>query len=99
VWKVSADRQTVLAALLQLTFALNLLTKNGIVCRKCGILLNNVLAIVGATLLSSSKQFDRFECLILGRFFLGLNCGLNTALVPMYLSEIAPINLRGALGT
>jgi hypothetical protein len=25
--------------------------------------------------------------------------GLNTSLVPMYISEIAPLNLRGGLGT
>lgn len=27
------------------------------------------------------------------------NAGLNTSLVPMYISEIAPLNLRGGLGT
>lgn len=27
------------------------------------------------------------------------NTGLNTSLVPMYISEIAPLNLRGGLGT
>lgn len=48
--------------------------------------------------MSSSQLFRSIECLILGRFFIGLNCGINTALVPMYLSEIAPVNLRGALG-
>lgn len=48
--------------------------------------------------MSSSQLFKSIECLILGRFFIGLNCGTNTALVPMYLSEIAPISLRGALG-
>ena len=67
--------------------------------RKCGLLLNNAIAILGATLMSSSKLFKSVECLIIGRFFIGLNCGLNTHLVPMYLSEIAPMNLRGALGT
>lgn len=66
--------------------------------RKCGLLLNNAIAILGATLMSSSQLFKSIECLILGRFFIGLNCGTNTALVPMYLSEIAPISLRGALG-
>lgn len=49
--------------------------------------------------MSSSQLFNSIECLILGRFFIGLCCGLNTALVPMYLSEIAPMTLRGALGT
>ena len=28
-----------------------------------------------------------------------LSAGLNTSLVPMYISEIAPLNLRGGLGT
>jgi len=28
-----------------------------------------------------------------------LSTGLNTSLVPMYISEIAPLNLRGGLGT
>lgn len=28
-----------------------------------------------------------------------LPTGLNTSLVPMYISEIAPLNLRGGLGT
>lgn len=67
--------------------------------RKCGLLLNNAIAILGATLMSSSHLFRSIECLIMGRFFIGLSCGLNTALVPMYLSEIAPMTLRGALGT
>jgi len=29
----------------------------------------------------------------------GYFAGLNTSLVPMYISEIAPLNLRGGLGT
>lgn len=62
-------------------------------------MLNNAIAIFGATLMSSSQLFRSIECLIIGRFFIGINCGLNTHLVPMYLSEIAPMNLRGALGT
>lgn len=31
--------------------------------------------------------------------FLDVFPGLNTSLVPMYISEIAPLNLRGGLGT
>lgn len=67
--------------------------------RKTGLVLNNTVAILGVTLMSSSQLSQSIECLIIGRFFIGLNCGLNTALVPMYLTEISTINIRGALGT
>lgn len=67
--------------------------------RKTGLILNNTIAVFGATLMSSSQLSHSIECLIAGRFFIGLNCGLATALVPMYLTEIATVNLRGALGT
>lgn len=67
--------------------------------RKTGLVLNNTIAVLGVTLMSSSQLSQSIECLVAGRFFIGLNCGLNTALVPMYLSEIATVNVRGALGT
>ncbi|KAK0167178.1 hypothetical protein PV327_004609 [Microctonus hyperodae] len=67
--------------------------------RKGGLLLNNVLGIVGACLMGFTKVAHSYEMLFLGRFIIGINCGLNTSLVPMYISEIAPLNLRGGLGT
>ncbi|XP_012255646.1 glucose transporter type 1 isoform X4 [Athalia rosae] len=67
--------------------------------RKGGLLLNNVLGIVGACLMGCTKIAHSYEILFLGRFIIGVNCGLNTSLVPMYISEIAPLNLRGGLGT
>ncbi|XP_046627349.1 glucose transporter type 1-like [Neodiprion virginianus] len=67
--------------------------------RKGGLLLNNVLGIVGACLMGCTKIANSYEILFLGRFIIGVNCGLNTSLVPMYISEIAPLNLRGGLGT
>ncbi|XP_063703005.1 glucose transporter type 1 isoform X2 [Culicoides brevitarsis] len=67
--------------------------------RKGGLLLNNVLGITGACLMGFTKMFHSYEMLFLGRFIIGVNCGLNTSLVPMYISEIAPLNLRGGLGT
>ncbi|XP_049829685.1 glucose transporter type 1 isoform X4 [Schistocerca gregaria] len=67
--------------------------------RKGGLLLNNVLGIGGACLMGFTKIAHSYEVLFLGRFIIGVNCGLNTSLVPMYISEIAPLNLRGGLGT
>ncbi|XP_055373540.1 glucose transporter type 1 isoform X9 [Condylostylus longicornis] len=67
--------------------------------RKGGLLLNNVLGISGACLMGFTKVSHSYEILFLGRFIIGVNCGLNTSLVPMYISEIAPLNLRGGLGT
>ncbi|XP_026826530.1 glucose transporter type 1 isoform X9 [Ooceraea biroi] len=67
--------------------------------RKGGLLLNNVLGIVGGCLMGFTKLAESYEMLFFGRFIIGVNCGLNTSLVPMYISEIAPLNLRGGLGT
>ncbi|TMW40052.1 hypothetical protein DOY81_014869 [Sarcophaga bullata] len=36
--------------------------------------------------------------LILGRLLVGLASGLTTATLPMYLTEVAPLALRGTLG-
>jgi len=58
-----------------------------------------VLGIVGACLMGFTKLAESYEMLFFGRFIIGVNCGLNTSLVPMYISEIAPLNLRGGLGT
>lgn len=67
--------------------------------RKGGLLLNNVLGVAGACLMWSTKVAKSYEILFVGRFIIGVNCGLNTSLVPMYISEISPLNLRGGLGT
>ncbi|XP_060520546.1 glucose transporter type 1 isoform X3 [Cylas formicarius] len=67
--------------------------------RKGGLLLNNVLGITGGSLMWCAKVANSYEMLFFGRFIIGVNCGLNTSLVPMYISEISPLNLRGGLGT
>ncbi|KAF4089311.1 hypothetical protein AMELA_G00065060 [Ameiurus melas] len=67
--------------------------------RRKAMLINNLLAFIGGGLMALSKLCRSFEMLILGRFTIGAYCGLASGLVPMYVGEIAPTSLRGALGT
>lgn len=69
-----------------------------VIHRKKSLLINNVLAIIGALLMGFSKLAKSYEMIIIGRFFVGLNCGLNSGLCPMYITELAPVNIRGAVG-
>lgn len=63
------------------------------------MLISNALAFVAAILMGFSKIAYSFEMLILGRFIIGLYSGLTTGFVPMYVGEVSPTKLRGALGT
>merc|ERR1712223_1787245 len=67
--------------------------------RKGGLMFNNFIGVFGAVAMGCSKFLASYELLILGRYLIGINCGLNTSLVPMYISEIPPTTLRGGLGT
>ncbi|XP_067898909.1 solute carrier family 2, facilitated glucose transporter member 2-like [Heterodontus francisci] len=59
----------------------------------------NILAIVGAVLMGLAKLGPSHILIITGRAITGFYCGLSTGLVPMYVGEISPTSLRGALGT
>uniref|UniRef100_A0A3Q2FH15 Solute carrier family 2, facilitated glucose transporter member 4 n=1 Tax=Cyprinodon variegatus TaxID=28743 RepID=A0A3Q2FH15_CYPVA len=63
--------------------------------RRKAMLANNLFAFIGGSLMGMSKLCMSFEMMILGRFIIGLASGLT----PMYVGEIAPTSLRGALGT
>uniref|UniRef100_A0A665UID2 Solute carrier family 2, facilitated glucose transporter member 1-like n=1 Tax=Echeneis naucrates TaxID=173247 RepID=A0A665UID2_ECHNA len=67
--------------------------------RRNSMLMANVLAFIAALLMGFSKMAASYEMLIIGRFIVGLYSGLSTGFVPMYVEEISPTSLRGALGT
>ena len=69
----------------------------GLFYRKGALLFNNIFAIIAALLMGFTKMANSYEMLIAGRLFTGINCGLNGGLAPMYLSEISPVHLRGAV--
>ncbi|MEQ2183120.1 Solute carrier 2, facilitated glucose transporter member 1 [Goodea atripinnis] len=63
------------------------------------MLVANILAFIAAALMGFSKMASSWEMLIIGRFIVGLYSGLSTGFVPMYVGEVSPTALRGALGT
>ncbi|XP_068443272.1 solute carrier family 2, facilitated glucose transporter member 4-like [Clinocottus analis] len=67
--------------------------------RRKAMLINNMFAFIGGSLMGLSKLCRSFEMMIIGRFVIGAYCGLASGLTPMYVGEIAPTSLRGALGT
>nr|XP_020636906.1 solute carrier family 2, facilitated glucose transporter member 1 [Pogona vitticeps] len=67
--------------------------------RRNSMLMSNSLAFLASVLMGFSKMASSFEMLILGRFVIGVYSGLTTGFVPMYVGEVSPTALRGALGT
>ncbi|KAM9855259.1 solute carrier family 2, facilitated glucose transporter member 1-like [Aulostomus maculatus] len=67
--------------------------------RRNSMLMANLLACIAALFMGFSKLAASWEMLIIGRFIVGLYSGLSTGFVPMYVEEISPTSLRGALGT
>uniref|UniRef100_A0A6I8RGW9 Solute carrier family 2 member 2 n=1 Tax=Xenopus tropicalis TaxID=8364 RepID=A0A6I8RGW9_XENTR len=59
----------------------------------------NILAVIGALLMGLAPLGQAHALVIAGRLITGLYCGLASGLVPMYVGEISPTALRGALGT
>ncbi|XP_026515807.1 solute carrier family 2, facilitated glucose transporter member 5-like [Terrapene carolina triunguis] len=74
----------------------------GPLVNKCGrkgtLLINNIFSIVPAILMGTSKVAKTFEVIILSRIIVGICAGLSSNVVPMYLGEMSPKNLRGAVG-
>ncbi|KIR43498.1 monosaccharide transporter [Cryptococcus deuterogattii 99/473] len=62
--------------------------------RKKAIALGSLWFIIGAIIQTCSFSFAQ---LVVGRFIGGLGVGLLSAVAPMYISEVAPPNIRGAL--
>ncbi|KAM8829545.1 solute carrier family 2, facilitated glucose transporter member 5 [Synchiropus picturatus] len=66
--------------------------------RKGTLLFNNIFSIVPAIMMGVSEVARSYEIIIVARFIVGICAGLSSNVVPMYLGELAPKNLRGAIG-
>ncbi|XP_012160833.1 solute carrier family 2, facilitated glucose transporter member 3 isoform X2 [Ceratitis capitata] len=66
--------------------------------RKGSFLISGGLFTIGAILFFFCRAAGSVEMLLLGRLIVGLASGLTTGVLPMYLTEIAPLALRGTFG-
>uniref|UniRef100_A0AAY4E180 Solute carrier family 2, facilitated glucose transporter member 5 n=1 Tax=Denticeps clupeoides TaxID=299321 RepID=A0AAY4E180_9TELE len=66
--------------------------------RKGTLLFNNIFSIVPAIMMGVSEVAGSYEIIIIARILVGICAGLSSNVVPMYLGEISPKNLRGAIG-
>ncbi|KAK9284296.1 hypothetical protein L1049_023467 [Liquidambar formosana] len=64
-------------------------------CRRT-VQIDTIPLILGAILSAQAHSLDE---ILWGRFLVGLGIGVNTVLVPVYISEVAPTKYRGSLGT
>ncbi|KAK2815765.1 hypothetical protein Q5P01_026232 [Channa striata] len=104
-WTPDEELLTVLHSLTVAIFAIGgmmgslmvgtLVTKYG---RKGTVVRSTFLVFVGGALMGFSRACRMPAMVIIGRFIAGLHSGISFSVVPMYLSEIAPKNLRGFLG-
>uniref|UniRef100_A0A8C1MMV0 Solute carrier family 2 member 11b n=1 Tax=Cyprinus carpio TaxID=7962 RepID=A0A8C1MMV0_CYPCA len=65
--------------------------------RKGTLLFNNTFALLAALFMGLSYPSSTFELLIIGRFLTGVNAGIGICVQPLYIGEIAPRALRGAM--
>jgi MFS family permease len=56
----------------------------------------NLGFLFGTSLIYSGTSFG---VLCLGRLLIGISAGMGTAVVPLYISELAPLAQRGTLGS
>ncbi|CAF0733414.1 unnamed protein product [Brachionus calyciflorus] len=67
--------------------------------RKNGLLIVNIFVLISTVLNVISKFVKSYETIMVSRFFTGVYCGLFSGILPLYLSECPPKNLRGTVGT
>ncbi|XP_053307316.1 solute carrier family 2, facilitated glucose transporter member 9-like [Spea bombifrons] len=66
--------------------------------RKGTIIKTSPLVFIAGGLMGFSRLLKSPEMVIVGRFVTGIHSGIALSVVPMYLGEISPKNLRGFLG-
>ncbi|KAF3855941.1 hypothetical protein F7725_016664 [Dissostichus mawsoni] len=65
--------------------------------RKKAMICNSIISIAAAGVMLASKPAKSYEMIIVARILYGFSAGLGSSTHVMYLGEIAPIKIRGAV--
>ncbi|VDP96931.1 unnamed protein product [Trichobilharzia regenti] len=66
--------------------------------RRNGLLINHFFAITGGILIGPCVVLKQPILLLIGRVVIGINCGITIGVASLYLTEVAPRDLRGGIG-
>lgn len=67
--------------------------------RKLGLIISNAIVLLGLAIIEFSLIIPSYELFIIGRIIMGISAGLGSGLTPIYLVEISPTEIRGAIGS
>ncbi|CAH8842283.1 unnamed protein product [Trichobilharzia szidati] len=66
--------------------------------RRNGLFINHFFAITSGLLIGPCVALKQPMLLLIGRVVIGINCGITIGVASLYLTEIAPRELRGGIG-
>lgn len=67
--------------------------------RKSPLLIGSLLLVMAAVAFGTCRIAASVELLLVGRLLAGISAGIITGTGPMYLAEVAPLQLRGSTAT
>ncbi|KHN86001.1 Solute carrier family 2, facilitated glucose transporter member 7 [Toxocara canis] len=94
LWSVIVSSQSV-GALLACLVIVPLRNRHS--TKMCIMVINNAVLLVGSVAMSCGAFFEFAVFLIAGRIIIGLYTGLACALLPLFMRELAPTAIKGAL--
>ena len=62
--------------------------------RKPIVIFSSILYTIGVVVMAFANSL---EMLMVGRLIVGIDIGIDSMIVPVYLSEIAPLEIRGSI--
>ncbi|MFH4977244.1 hypothetical protein AB6A40_003953 [Gnathostoma spinigerum] len=94
IWSTIVSSQSI-GALIGCLLLGYLISRHG--TKSAMLFTNNVFLLMGCLLMAFSSLVDVVIFLFVGRLLIGVHTGLSSALTPLFIQEIAPTEIKGAL--